>query len=238
MSKPPTPSPTGSGTPQSGRPAPKAAAQPQSKQQQELHRITQYLAHIYQQQKKLAEQISGLAQRLSVMEASIQAAIEKAISPLIEKINSTLEEQLKKALAGLKAQPAPAPAAPTPAAPAAPAPQPAPAAPTAAAPSGVRRPSQVPSVRISTVLEALDSVTQDLAQRQKIQNESLRMLLESARDTVMDNLSSRTAAVRVFRNLIAMVKSSPFEVPRETIKKIVDELTELRAHIAAQAARG
>jgi len=96
----------------------------------------------------------------------------------------------------------------------------------------------VPSVRISTVLEALDSVTQDLAQRQKIQNESLRMLLESARDTVMDNLSSRTAAVRVFRNLIAMVKSSPFEVPRETIKKIVDELTELRAHIAAQAARG
>jgi len=96
----------------------------------------------------------------------------------------------------------------------------------------------VPGVRISTVLEALDNVTRELAQRQKIQNESLRMLLESARDTVMDNLTSRTAAVRVFRNLIALVKSSPFEVPRDTIKKIIDELTELRTHIATQAVRG
>ncbi|MDO8125376.1 MAG: hypothetical protein Q6364_13505, partial [Candidatus Hermodarchaeota archaeon] len=115
--------------------------------------------------------------------------------------------------------PAPAPApAPTPAPAAAPAPEP-------------RRPSDVPDTRVATVIEAQENIINDLKGRQRVQREYLKPLIEQARDTAMNNLSSRAKAAGVFKELIALLKSSPSDLPPDTVATVIAKLEDLVMHI-------
>ncbi len=227
----------------SGKPA-----ETQGLLEKELKRIVQYISQVYQVQKKMGDDIKALDKRLGQLESALGKVMEaagKAVSDSIAPLQSQLLEAISKqiqttiqtqVLPQLKAsQPAPS-AAPTPAAPAMPAstpktPKPTPTPTPAPTPSGPRRPSTIPDPRIATVIENMDNIIADLKTRQKVQREYLKPLLEQARDTAMNNLSSRATAASTFKELIALAKSSPFDVPPDIVAKVIAKLEELALHI-------
>jgi hypothetical protein len=86
---------------------------------------------------------------------------------------------------------------------------------------------------VATVLETLDRLVREIRGRQKVQREFLKPLLEQARDTAMNNLSNRAVAANVFKELIALAKSSPFDMPAETVATITSRLEDLRYRISS-----
>jgi hypothetical protein len=96
-----------------------------------------------------------------------------------------------------------------------------------------RQPSEIPSPGVATVLETLDRLVREIRGRQKVQREFLKPLLEQARDTAMNNLSNRAVAANVFKELIALAKSSPFDMPAETVATITSRLEDLRYRISS-----
>jgi hypothetical protein len=81
------------------------------------------------------------------------------------------------------------------------------------------------------VIEANENIINDLKNRQKVQREYLKPLIEQARDTAMNNLSSRAKAASVYKELIALLKSSPSDLPPDTVATVVAKLEELNMHI-------
>ncbi len=225
-------------------PAPKVAAK--SGTDAELKKIISYISHLNESQKKLAEQLTNLEKRIDALDKAIgnvMTATGKAVADGLAPIESTLAEVIDKAIQQAMteqiipqikaAAPTPAPApAPTPApAPAStPAPAPAPA-PTTPRPPEPRRPSDVPDTKIAAVIEANETIINDLKNRQKVQREYLKPLIEQARDTAMNNLSSRAKAASMYKELIALLKSSPSDLPPDTVATVVARLEELNLHI-------
>jgi hypothetical protein len=95
-----------------------------------------------------------------------------------------------------------------------------------------RQTSEIPSPGVATVLETLDHLVREIRGRQKVQREFLKPLLEQARDTAMNNLSNRAVAANVFKELIALAKSSPFDMPADTVAAITSRLEDLRHRIS------
>jgi hypothetical protein len=81
------------------------------------------------------------------------------------------------------------------------------------------------------VIEANENIINDLKNRQKVQREYLKPLIEQARDTAMNNLSSRAKAASSYKELIALLKSSPSDLPPDTVATVVAKLEELNLHI-------
>ncbi|MFX1319843.1 MAG: hypothetical protein ACFE9D_07970 [Promethearchaeota archaeon] len=211
---------------------------------QELKRIVSYISHLNEAQKKMAAQITNIEKRIDALDKAIGnimtatgkavadglAPIEAKLSEVIDKsIRSAMTEQIIPQLK--RAAPAPA-SAQTPAPARAPAPAPAPApTPVSAGPAAPRRPSDVPDTKIAMVIEVNDNIINDLKSRQKVQREYLKPLIEQARDTAMNNLSSRAKAASVYKELIALLKSSPSDLPPDTVATAVARLEELNMHI-------
>jgi hypothetical protein len=232
--------------------APKPAASSKKEgTDQELKRIVQYISQVYQVQKKQGEQIAALEKRIAQLDKAIGNVITatgKAVTDGLAPVETRLTETIDKAIQTAIAQQvipkiqaaAPAPAA-TPAPAAAPPPQPAAApaltpapaapAPTPAPASAPRKPSDVLDARVATVTEALDQIVTDLKGRQRVQREYLKPLIEQARDTAMNNLSSRAKAASSFKELIALLKSSPSDLPPDTVASVIARLEELSMHI-------
>jgi hypothetical protein len=230
--------------------APKPAASKAGGIDQELKRIVQYISQVYQVQKKQGEQITALEKRIAQLDkaiGNIMTATGKAVTDGLAPVEGRLAEVIDKAIqaaitqqvipqirAAAPAQ-APAPAAAPPPQPApTPAPKPAPAAapaPTPAPATAPRKPSDVPDARVATVTEALDQIVVDLKGRQRVQREYLKPLIEQARDTAMNNLSSRAKAASAFKELIALLKSSPSDLPPDTVATVIAKLEELSMHI-------
>lgn len=220
---------------------PKTASS-QGSVQQELKRIVQYISQVYQTQKKMAEQITALEKRLDALDKAIGnimtatgkavtdglAPMETKLSEIIEKtITTTISQQILPQMKAATPAPAPAPVpAPAPAPTPAPAPQPAPA--PAHAP---RRPSDVPDAKVATVIEAIENIVTDLKGRQRVQREYLKPLIEQARDTAMNNLTSRAKAASVFKELITLLKSSPADLPPDTVASVIATFEDLVLHI-------
>jgi hypothetical protein len=219
---------------------------------QELKRIVQYISQVYQVQKKQGEQITALEKRITQLDkaiGNIMTATGKAVTDGLAPVETRLAEVIDKAIqtaitqqvipqmkaAAPAAAPAPSPAAtPPPQHAAAPAPTPAPAAapaPTPAPAAAPRKPSDVPDARVAAVTEALDQIVTDLKGRQRVQREYLKPLIETARDTAMNNLSSRAKAASSFKELIALLKSSPSDLPPDTVATVIAKLEELSMHI-------
>ena len=232
--------------------APKPADSKTGGIDQELKRIVQYISQVYQVQKKQGEQIAALEKRLSQLDKAIgnvMTATGKAVTDGLAPVESKLAEVIDKAIqtaitqqvipqmkaAAPATAPAPAPAAAPPPQPTpAPAPTPAPTAtpaPMSAPAAAARKPSDVPDARIATVIEALDQIVTDLKGRQRVQREYLKPLIEQARDTAMNNLSSRAKAASSFKELIALLKSSPSDLPPDTVATVIAKLEELSMHI-------
>ncbi|MFX0168407.1 MAG: hypothetical protein ACFE89_03520 [Candidatus Hodarchaeota archaeon] len=223
--------------------APRPAAAPQKGGiDEELKRIVQYISQVYQVQKKQGEQIAALEKRIDQLDkaiGNIMTAAGKAVTDGLAPVESRLAEVIdrsiqtaiaKQVLPQLRvATPAPAPApraAPT----TAPTPSPT-SAPTPPPTTEPRRPSDVPDARVATVIEALDQIVSDLKSRQRVQREYLKPLIEQARDTAMNNLSSRAKAASSFKELIALLKSSPSDLPPDTLATVIAKLEELSMHI-------
>lgn len=232
--------------------APKPADSKTGGIDQELKRIVQYISQVYQVQKKQGEQIAALEKRISQLDKAIgnvMTATGKAVTDGLAPVESKLAEVIDKAIqtaitqqvipqmkaAAPATAPAPAPAAAPPPQPTpAPAPTPAPTAtpaPMSAPAAAARKPSDVPDARIATVIEALDQIVTDLKGRQRVQREYLKPLIEQARDTAMNNLSSRAKAASSFKELIALLKSSPSDLPPDTVATVIAKLEELSMHI-------
>jgi len=213
---------------------------------QELKRIVSYISHLNEAQKKMAAQITNIEKRIDALDkaiGNIMTATGKAVADGLAPIEATLAEVIDKAIRSAmteqiipqlqRAAPAPAPAttsAPAPARAPASAPAPAPT-PVSAGPAAPRRPSDVPDTKIATVIETNDNIINDLKNRQKVQREYLKPLIEQARDTAMNNLSSRAKAASVYKELIALLKSSPSDLPPDTVATAVAKLEELNMHI-------
>ncbi len=235
MTKPPQDSKSGA--------APKAG---QGSIEQELKRIVQYISQLYQTQKAQGEQLTNLEKRITALDKAIgnvMTATGKAVTDGLAPVEGRLAEVIEKTVQTAITQqvipkiqaPAPAPAAapapsPTPAPTPAPQPTqtPAPTPPPSPAP---RKPSDVPDARVATVIEALETVITDLKGRQRVQREYLKPLIEQARDTAMNNLSSRAKAASAFKELIALLKSSPSDLPPDTVASVIAKLEELVMHI-------
>ena len=228
--------------------APKPAASSKGGMDQELKRIVQYISQVYQVQKKQGEQIEALEKRITQLDkaiGNIMTATGKAVTDGLAPVETRLAEVIDKAIQTAITQqvipqmkaaaPAPAPAATPPPQPAAaPAPTPAPAtapAPTPAPAAAPRKPSDVPDARVAAVTEAIDQIVIDLKGRQRVQREYLKPLIETARDTAMNNLSSRAKAASSFKELIALLKSSPSDLPPDTVATVIAKLEELSMHI-------
>jgi hypothetical protein len=208
----------------------------------ELKRIISYISHLNESQKKLAAQLSNIEKRIDALDKAIGnvmtatgkavadrlAPIESTLADVIDKsIRSTMTSQIIPQIKAAAPTPAPVPVpASTPARTSAPAPPPTPAAvPTP------RRPSDVPDTKVATVIEANENIINDLKNRQRVQREYLKPLIEQARDTAMNNLSSRAKAAGVYKELIALLKSSPSDLPPDTTATVVAKLEDLNMHI-------
>ena len=221
---------------------------------EELKRIVQYISQVYQVQKKQGEQIAALEKRITQLDnaiGNIMTATGKAVTDGLAPVETRLAEvidkaiqtaitqqvipQMKAAAPAATPAPTPAPVAAPPTQPvAAPAPTPPPAAapaPTPATATAPRKPSDVPDARVAAVTEALDQIVTDLKGRQRVQREYLKPLIEQARDTAMNNLSSRAKAASSFKELIALLKSSPSDLPPDTVATVIAKLEELSLHI-------
>ncbi len=225
----------------------------------ELKRIIQYLAQIYQTQKKMGEQITAmsqsgaqttqavqqLGQQIAQIQDSItktgggvsEAQIQGAIVPILQNLIETLDGRVRSIVAEMIIPELKAPAAtsapalaPATTSAAAPAPAPATTSP-AASPASLRRPSDIPDHRVATVVESLQDVLVQLRRREKVQKEFMKDLLEQARDVTMNNLASRAVAARVFKEIIALTKSSPTDIPKATLEIILEKLDGLIFHI-------
>ncbi|MFX0078962.1 MAG: hypothetical protein ACFE8O_06925 [Candidatus Hermodarchaeota archaeon] len=206
----------------------------------ELKNIIGYISQVYKVQKEHGEHLKALEKRIDALDKAIGnimtatgKAVTDGLAPMEAKMAETIEKTIqtaitKQVLPQIKtAAPAPAPApAPTPT----PAPAPAPA-PTPAPAPAPRRPSDVPDTRVATVIEALENIINDLKGRQRVQREYLKPLIEQARDTAMNNLSSRAKAAGVFKELIALLKSSPSDLPPDTVATVIAKLEDLVMHI-------
>jgi hypothetical protein len=214
----------------------------------ELTNIIGYISQVYKVQKEHGEQLKALEKRIDALDKAIgnvMTATGKAVSdglvPMEAKMAETIEKTIQTAISQQvlpqikAAAPIPAPPpAPAPAPITAPAPAPAPASAPAPAPSpppAARRPSDVPDTRVATVIEAVDNIINDLKGRQRVQREYLKPLIEQARDTAMNNLSSRAKAASVFKELIALLKSSPSDLPPDTVATVIAKLEDLVMHI-------
>ncbi|MFW9830746.1 MAG: hypothetical protein ACFFD8_03130 [Candidatus Thorarchaeota archaeon] len=220
------------------------AAANQGKVQQELKRIVQYISQVYQTQKNMAEQIATLQKRIDALDNAIGTiitatgkAVTDGLSPMEAKLSEAIEKTISSAITQhvipqIKAEiPAPSSApVPTPAPAPAPPPQPV-TAPTPTSTPTPRRPSDVPDTKVATVIEALENIVTDLKARQRVQREYLKPLIETARDTAMNNLSSRAKAAGVFKELIALLKSSPSDLPPDTVASVIARLEDLVLHI-------
>ncbi len=238
MSKDPKP-------PKSNNPTDEAASQ--GGIQQELKRIVQYISQVYQVQKKQGEQLAALEKRFEAIDKAIGTvmtatgkAVTDGFAPIERKLTEVIEKTIQTAITKqiipqIKATPAPsATQKPVPAPTPIPSPQTIPAPPPAPfhEPSPApRRPSDVPDSRVITVIEALENIITDLKGRQRVQREYLKPLIEQARDTAMNNLSSRAKAASVFKELIALLKSSPSDVPPDTVSTVNAKLEDLVMHI-------
>lgn len=217
--------------------------------QQELKRIVQYISQVYQVQKKQGEQLAALEKRFDAIDKAIGTvmtatgkAVTDGLAPVERKLTEVIEKTIQMAIAKqiipqIKATSAPPPAqipapaptpVPSPKTIPTPAPTPAPIQEPSPAP---RRPSDVPDTRVMTVIEALENIITDLKGRQRVQREYLKPLVEQARDTAMNNLSSRAKAASVFKELIALLKSSPQDVPPDTVSTVNAKLEDLVMHI-------
>lgn len=212
---------------------------------QELKRIVSYISHLNEAQKKMAAQVANIEKRLDALDkaiGNIMTATGKAVADGLAPIEATLAEAIDKAIRSAMSKqiipqlqqtaraPAPAPAptpAPAPATASSTVPTPAPAP----APAVPRRPSDVPDTKIATVIEVNDNIINDLKSRQKVQREYLKPLIEQARDTAMNNLSSRAKAASMYKELIALLKSSPSDLPPDTVATVAARLEELNMHI-------
>lgn len=212
--------------------------------EKEIKNIIGYISQVYKVQKEHSEQLKALEKRIDALDKAIgnvMTAAGKAVSdglaPMEAKMAETIEKTIQTAitqqvLPQIKtAAPTPAPApAPAPAPTPAPAPAPTPAPAPAPSPAA-RKPSDVPDTRVATVIEALENVTNDLKGRQRVQREYLKPLIEQSRDTAMNNLSSRAKAASVFKELIALLKSSPSDLPPDTVATVIAKLEDLVMHI-------
>lgn len=190
------------------------------------------------------------ADLMKSMEKDVQTVLEKNVTPLKTDLMKSLSEQIQTIinkeilpqLTAIAAKPAPAPkATPAPEPKPTPTPPPKEPEPTPATVKPVevqtppsppaRAPSDIPDARISTVTDELENIVKELKGRQKVQREFLRPLLEQARDVAMNNLSSRAVAARTFKEIINIVKNSPFDVPHDVIETIITKLEELSLHI-------
>jgi hypothetical protein len=84
---------------------------------------------------------------------------------------------------------------------------------------------------VATVVESLQDVIVQLRRREKVPKEFMRELLEQARDLTMNNLSNRAVAAGVFKEIIALTKSSPVDIPKQTVELILEKLDGLVFHI-------
>ncbi len=216
--------------------------------EKEIKNIIGYISQVYKVQKEHSEQLKALEKRIDALDKAIGnvmtaagKAVTDGLAPMEAKMAETIEKTIqtaitKQVLPQIKtAAPVPAPA-PTPApAPApAPAPTPAPASTPVPAPApapAARKPSDVPDTRVATVIEAMEKIINDLKGRQRVQREYLKPLIEQARDTAMNNLSSRAKAASVFKELIALLKSSPSDLPPDTVATVIAKLEDLVMHI-------
>jgi hypothetical protein len=254
-------------------------AEPPASSDQELKRIIQYLAQVYQTQKKMGEQITALGQSIARLQAAggssaqttqaIQqlgqqitamnqrvtqlqdtiskmsgggsdAQIQQVMIPLLKNLIETLDGRVRKIVAEMvipelakpaapEAAPALAPAAGTPtAAPASPSESP------AASPARLRSPSDIPDHRVASVVETLQDVLVQLRRREKVPKDFMKDLLEQARDITMENLANRAVAASVFKEIIALAKSSPSDIPKQTVELILEKLDGLIFHIRKQ----
>ena len=230
--------------------------------QEDLTRLTQYVGQVYQLQKQILDQLVALDKRVTQLETVIKKAVETGLEPAFKDLQVALEKQTQKVISEMvlpvvaatevAAKPAPKTQTvefrPPPAVPKTVQPPPK-AAPTMLRPTVAReqpsapsvaetapqsrQPSELPSPGVATVLETIDRLVREIRGRQRIQREFLKPLLEQARDTAMNNLSNRAVAANVFKELIALAKSSPFDMPADTIASITSRLEELRHRISS-----
>ena len=230
--------------------------------QEDVNRLTQYVGQVYQLQKQTLDQLVAIDKRVAQLETVIKKAIEAGLEPALKNLQASLEKQTQKVISEMvlpvvaateaAAKPAPKTAAvefrPPPVTPRSSqaAPKAAPTMPrptvTREEPSASRfgeraaeprQPSEIPSPGVATVLETIDRLVREIRGRQRIQREFLKPLLEQARDTAMNNLSNRAVAANVFKELIALAKSSPFDMPAETVASITSRLEDLRYRISS-----
>ncbi len=245
-------------------------AEPPASSEQELKRIIQYLAQVYQTQKKMGEQVTALSQSIAALQTAsgsdtqttqavqqlgqqiaaleqrlnqLQDAISKvgggisekqvqgAMVPMLQNLIETLDGRVRKIVAEmiipeLTASAAPAASAPT-LAPATAEPAPATTTPSAS----VRRPSDIPDQRVAGVVETLQDVIVQLRRREKVPKEFMLDLLEQSRDITMNNLSNRAVAASVFKEIISLTKSSPIDIPKQTVDIVLEKLDGLVFHI-------
>lgn len=214
----------------------------------ELKKIISYISHLNESQKKMAAQLTNLEKRMDALDKAIGnvmtatgKAVTDGLSPIQTKLAEVIDKSIKSAITQQiipqikAATPAPTPApAPAPVAAPAPGPARAPASTPAPAPAPApapRRPSDVPDTQVATVIEANENIINDLKNRQRVQREYLKPLIEQARDTAMNNLSSRAKAASVYKELIALLKSSPSDLPPDTVATVVAKMEELNMHI-------
>ncbi|MFX1510003.1 MAG: hypothetical protein ACFFBR_06825 [Promethearchaeota archaeon] len=206
----------------------------------ELKKIISYISHLNESQKKMAAQITNLEKRIDAVDKAIgtvMTATGKAVADGLAPIELRLAEVIDKTIRSAMTKqiiPQIKAAAPTPV----PKPSPAPAStpvstPTPAPVPEPRRPSDVPDSKVATVIEANENIINDLKNRQRVQREYLKPLIEQARDTAMNNLSSRAKAASLYKELIALLKSSPSDLPPDTVATVVAKLEELNMHISS-----
>ncbi len=230
--------------PQGAPPAPAAKPAATGGIEAELKKIISYISHLNESQKKMAAQLTNLEKRIDALDEAIGtvmtatgkavadgfAPIETKLAEVIDKaVGSAMTKQIIPQIKAAVPTPAPAPK-PTPAPISTPAPTLAPA-PTPAPVPESRRPSDVPDTKIAIVLEGNEKIINDMKNRQRVQREYLKPLIEQARDTAMNNLSSRAKAASVYKELIALLKSSPSDLPPDTVATVVAKLEELNMHI-------
>jgi len=80
----------------------------------------------------------------------------------------------------------------------------------------------------TAALEALNSLIDELGRAQEMMAEELTGRLEQVRDTIVESLSSRASAAKVFRRLIERARESPTPVPSAILTNIILELEALR----------
>jgi hypothetical protein len=230
--------------------------------QEDVNRLNQYVGQVYQLQKQILDQLVAIDKRVAQLETVIKKAVETGLEPALRNLQASLEKQTQKVISEMvlpvvaateaAAKPAPKQAAvefrPPPATPRTSQALPK-AAPTMPRPTVTReepsfarvtervaesrQPSEIPSPGVSTVLETIDRLVREIRGRQRIQREFLKPLLEQARDTAINNLSNRAVAANVFKELIALAKSSPFDMPAETVAAIASRLEDLRYRISS-----